>query len=184
MSKIKRNKRGKESDRILLEVIKDNPGLSQYELAMKLKWNSGHVDSAIRRLLGTNKIFLKVMERNGRKVNLTYPIDYEKPVDVVEVPVQMLEIGNPSWSEEAFIYALDSSTIGISGSSIEEWEEVSAFKSQISPRREGEKMYFTIPESFVKFYNLDRKVYSTGVNGSNIFITVLGEVVRTKRYPA
>jgi len=34
---IKRNKRGKESDEMLLEVIEKYPGFSQYELARKLK---------------------------------------------------------------------------------------------------------------------------------------------------
>ena len=50
MQELTRNRRGVESDKALLDVIKDYPGLSQYELTKKLNWQSGRVDGAIRRL--------------------------------------------------------------------------------------------------------------------------------------
>jgi len=184
MVEMKKNKKGEKSDRILLKAIIENPGFSQYELKKKLKWHSGHVDSAVRRLLRSKKILLEVIERNGRRANLVYPIDYAKPLNVVEIPVKALNVRNPSWSQEACIYALDSSTIGISGRRIEEWDQVAGFKSHISPRVEEQKVFLEIPEDFVKFYNLDRKVYSTGIVGSNILITVSGEIIKTKRYPS
>lgn len=75
MQKLKRNKRGRESDEHLLEVIKNYSGLSQYELSKKIKWPSGRTDGAIRRLLNENCITIKNIERNGRLVNLIYPKD-------------------------------------------------------------------------------------------------------------
>ena len=120
---VKRNKRGKESDEILMKIIREYPGLSQYELARKLKWSFGRVDSSVRRLMKLNKVFLRVVERNGRRVNLVYPKD-KKPSTFLEVPMELLEVGNPIWNDKAYFYALDSSTIGVSGSEMLEWKEI------------------------------------------------------------
>ena len=129
MTKKTRNKNGLESDRILLETIKEYPGLSQYELAKKLKWQSGRVDGAIRRLLNEGQVVIKTLERNGRRVNLVYPED-SKPANVVVVPEALLHVGNPTWLDSAFIYALDSTTIGVSGHEMPEWAETNPHKKR------------------------------------------------------
>jgi hypothetical protein len=177
------NRRGKQTDDILLEVITNFQGLSQYELGKKLDWKVGHVDGSIRRLLVSRKIFIKVMERNGKQVNLVYPSS-QKPTNVIEVPMEFLEVGNPHWSQEAVIYALDSSTIGISGSQIQEWNAVAAFRTTIPVRMHGTKILLTIPKKFITFYNLDKKAYLTGISGGNVLITISGDIVKTKTYPA
>ena len=180
MRKAKRNKRGKESDELLLEAVKEYPGLSKYELAKKLKWTPGRVHGSVGRLLRAQEIFIKVLERNGRQVDLVYPKEQE-PSNVIKVPAKLLNVENPRWREDAFFYALDNSTIGISGSRVEEWEEVAGFKSRTSVRRGEGEIFLTIPENFVEFYNLDRKAYLTGITGDNIFITISGEIVKTER---
>jgi len=180
---IKRNKRGKESDEILLEVIEKYPGLSQYELARKLKWPSGRIDGSIRRLLNANEIFIRVLERNGRRVNLVYPKD-QKPSNVVEVPIGLLHTGNPIWSESAFVYALDNSTIGISGTEMPEWEQISCFLEKILIRKDKEKIVMRIPERIVRFYNMERRHSVVSVNGNTILVTVTGEIIEEKKYPA
>jgi predicted transcriptional regulator len=88
-----RNKKGLESDKLLLDTINDYPGLSQYELTKKLGWQSGKVDGAIRRLLNQNQIQIKSIERNGRTVNLVYPKD-SKPSNIIEVPANLLQVDN------------------------------------------------------------------------------------------
>ena len=184
MRKIESNKRGKESDRILLEVLRDYPGLSQYEYARKLKWNSGHVDSSVRRLLKSKKVFLRVIERNGRRVNLVYPKEYA-PSDIIEVPSQLLKIGNPVWDNQAFFYALNSYTIGISGHEISEWKEISCFLESVSIIRDkDEKPVIRIPENFSRFYNLDRKHRVVSINGNNLLVTICGDIVEEKNYPS
>lgn len=180
-----RNKRGADSERVLLEFISECPGLSQYEIARRLKWEMGHVDGAIRRLLASKKVIIKVIERSGRKLNLIYPRDKEKPVNLVEVPMSLLKVGNPLWDREAFVYALDSSTIGISGHPIEDWNRVSCFSSHTQVRRgEDGKILLTIPDKIVKFYDLERKHYMVGINGNNILVSISGDIVETKKYPS
>jgi len=185
MRELKRNKRGKESDEILLNIIQKYSGLSQYELAKKLKWNAGRIDSSIRRLLKTRAIFIRVMERNGRRVNLVYPKE-QKLSNLIEVPIELLQMGNPIWDQSAFVYALDNSTIGISGHELSEWKEVSCFHEKISLRktRAGDKVILAIPERFERFYNLQRKHRVVSINGNNLLITVSGDIVEEKKYPS
>ena len=180
---VRRNRRGKESDEILLETIKKYPGLSQYELGKKLRWPSGHVDGSIRRLLKANEIFIRVLERNGRHVNLIYPKD-QKPSNIIEVPIDLLRTGNTIWNESAFVYALDSSTIGISGEQMTEWEEISCFSEKIPIRKSGETAVLQIPEKIVRFYNMERRHRVVSVNGNTILVTVSGEIVEEKKYPS
>jgi len=183
MMKMERNKRGKETDKILLGAIKEYPGLSQYELARKLNWHSGHVDSSVRRLLKSNKAFLMVVERNGRRVNLVYP-ENQKPSNFIEVPSKLLKVGNPTWSDQALFYALDNSTIGISGHEMHEWKEISCFIEEVPIKRDNGRLLFKIPENFWRFYNLDRKHRVVSINGNNLLITVSGDIVEEKKYPS
>lgn len=183
MRKTKRNKRGKESDEILMDIIKKYPGLSQYELGKKVKWNAGRVDGSVRRLLNENKIVIRVLERNGRRVNLAYPKD-QKPLNVIEVPTELLQTGNPLWDEWAFVYALDNSTIGISGHEISEWDEISCFLEKASLQKTKNTMVLRIPEKFWRFYNLEQKHRVVSLNGNNLLITVSGDIIEEKKYPS
>ena len=166
-----------------MEIIKNYPGLSQYELGKKLRWKAGHVDGSIRRLLNENRIFIRVLERNGRRVNLVYPKD-QKPLNIIEVPTEILDIVNPTWNEIAFVYALDSSTIGISGSEIPEWAETSCFLEKTPIQKIEGKMVFQIPEKFWRFYNLERKHRVVSLNGNVLLITISGDIIEEKKYPS
>ena len=183
MQELTRNKKGLESDKLLLETIKDYPGLSQYELSKKLGWQSGRVDGAIRRLVNENIITIKSLERNGRQTNLVYQKDH-KPSNVIEVPTNLLQTENRSWLHWAFAYALDSTTIGIAGCEIPEWNEISCFTEKIPITKAQEKIILQIPEKFSRFYNIERRHKITSVNGNNILITITGNIIKEKKYPA
>ena len=183
MQELTRNKRGRESDKFLLETIKDYPGLSQYELSKKLGWQSGRVDGAIRRLLNENLILIKNIERNGRLLNLVYPKD-SKPSNIIEVSADLLHMGNPTWLDSAFVYALDSTTIGIAGHEMPEWNEISCFIEKIPIKKQAEKLILQIPEKFNRFYNIERKHKVVSVNGNNILVTISGNIIEEKKYPS
>ena len=183
MRVLKGNVRGRESDEVLLDIIEKFPGLSQYELGKKLQWNAGRVDGSIRRLLNSGGVFVRVLERNGRRVNLVYAKG-EKPLNVIEVPADLLRRGNPVWSEFALVYALDSSTIGVSGREVPEWEEISCFVEKIPIKEIGGKVIVRVPERFWRFYSLGRKHRVVSVNGNNLLITVAGDIIEEKKYPS
>jgi hypothetical protein len=134
------------------------------------------------RLLNEGRILIRVLERNGRRVNLVYPKE-QKPVDVIEVPTELLKAGNPLWDEYAFVYALDSSTIGVSGREMPEREEISCFLEKIPIQTVEGKMVLKIPEKFSRFYNMERKYRVVSINGNNILITISGNIIDEKRYP-
>lgn len=183
MQKLTRNKRGLESDKLLLATIKNNPGLSQYELSKQLGWQSGRVDGAIRRLVNENVITIKSLERNGRQTNLVYPKDH-KPTNIIEVPANLLQTDNRSWLHWAFAYALDSTTIGIAGCEMPQWNEISCFTEKIPVTKTQEKIILQIPEKFSRFYNTEKRHKVTSVNGNSILITITGNIVEEKKYPA
>lgn len=175
--------RGKRSEEFLLKIIEHARGLSLYELSRKVKWTIGRVDGTVRRLLNSNKVFIKIVERNGRRVNLVYPID-QKPSNIVEVPSDLLLAQNPLWSDEALIYALDNTTIGISGEELPDWNEISCFSSRIPIERVNGKTSLAIPEKFMNFYHLEEKHRTISVSGNNILVTISGNIVETKKYPS
>jgi len=183
MRNMKSNKRGRYSDKILLDMIKDYPGLSQYELAKKSNSSSGRIDGSVRRLLKQHHIFIRVLERNGRRVNLIYPRE-QRPSNLLEVPIELLKAGNPLWDKNAFIYALDSSTIGVSGKEMQSWREISCFQQMIPLKKDKGKVEICLPESFQRFYNMERKHRIVSLNGNNILITISGDIVEKKEYPS
>jgi len=175
--------RGRGSDRTLLETIDNFSGLSLYELARKTGWTKGHVDGTVRRLLNSKRVYIKVISRNGRRVELIYPIG-QKPSDIVEVPIELLKVENPAWQEGAFIYALDNVTIGISGEEDLEWKALSCFSQRIAVSKTNGRLLLKIPENLVSFYHLNEKHRVVSVNGNNILITVSGDIIETKKYPS
>ena len=183
MQQLTKNKRGLESDKLLLDTIIDYPGLSQYELTQKLKWNSGHVDGAIRRLVNQNLIVIKGFERNGRIVNLIYPKD-NKPADLVEVPVNLLQFENGQWHDCAFLYALDSTTIGITGQESPEWEEIAGFTETTPIKKNKATITLHIPDKFNRFYKIERKHKTTSLTNNAVLITISGNLIQEKKYPA
>ncbi len=175
-----KNKSGKESDEKLLGVIKQYQGLSLYELARKLSWNSGKVDGSIRRLLKEKKVIIRVLERNGRNVNLVYSSDY-KPSSSIEVPTELLQVGNPSWLSTAYVYALDSTTIGISGKETAEWKEIACYHEKIPIQRTNEKVTLQIPEKIKNFYSMEKKHKIVSINGNNLLVTMSGNIIEEKK---
>lgn len=178
-----KNKRGVDSDKLLLDTINEYPGLSQYELSRKMKWHSGHVDGAVRRLFNQNLITIKGLERNGRTVNLIYPKD-TTPQDIIEVKADYLRFEDGEWQDQAYVYALDSTTIGVTGREIPEWKEYAAFTATIPIKRQNDLIVLQLPKKFKTFYQLERKHRVSGLSSNTILITVSGNLVEVKKYPA
>jgi hypothetical protein len=183
MQQLVRNKRGLQSDKQLLDTVTNHPGLSQYELTKQLNWPSGKVDGTIRRLTNQNQLQIKTTQRNGRQVNLIYAKD-SKPHDLIEIPVSILQIDNQTWTDIAHIYALDSTTIGIAGQQIPEWTANSCFSDTTPIKKDKETIALQMPERFSRFYNLQNRPRVVTVNGNPILITITGNLINRKKYPA
>lgn len=173
----------KSADMTILRIVSDSPGLSLYQLTRKTGWNVGKVDGSVRRLVNAGKIFLVADERNGRKLSLVFPKEYW-PTPVISVPKRLLRAGNPGWSDKASVYALDNSTIGISGEPLAQWRRIAQFSTDTPVESKGDRVLLTIPRSFIQFYHLDTHFFAKTINGDNILITVGGRIVDSKPYPS
>ena len=116
-------------------------------------------------------------------MNLIYPKD-TKPPDIIEVPENLLQFGNGQWLDCAFVYALDSTTIGIAGYEIPEWKEFASFTADIPIKRRDGKLILQIPEKFRGFYGIGRRHIAVSVNGNAVLITIAGSIVEEKKYPS
>lgn len=152
-----------------------------YELSQEIGWKIGRVDDCVRRLLNTGKIRVEAIERNGRRTNLVFPKSKKSP-SLIEVPASLLE--NPHWKNDAFLYALDNVTVGISGGPNADWKDEAFFTERVNLERRREKISLNFPERFPKFYHLDEKHKTVALNGDNILVTVSGDIIESKKYPA
>lgn len=171
-----KTKRSRVTDEELLSTILDYSGLSLYELRKRLKWTSGKVDGSLNRLIKKKKVFVKLMERGGRRVKLVYPIEMI-PSTTIKVKEENLVQGNPLWMDIARIYALDLHTIGIAGRNVTEWQDISAFYDDLEISHENGFVSLQLPEAFVRFYDLNHKHFVVTINSNNLLLTVSGDLV-------
>ncbi len=183
MQELTRNRRSIQSDKLLIEVISKNPGLSQYELTKRLNWQIGKVDGAIRRLVNENQITIKSTQRNGRLVNLVYPKE-NQPQSFIAVPTNLLQFTDQNWQDCAFVYALDHVTIGIAGREMPEWAEIACFTETIPIKKVDEMLVLELPVRFSRFYGLERHHRVVSVNGNAVLVTIAGSIVEEKKYPS
>ncbi len=170
-------------DKSLMRTVRHAPGLSLYEISKILHWSNGKVDGSLRRLINSRKVLVSAVERDGRRVNLVYPRP-TRPHDVVEIPISLLKLGNPLWKDDAFIYALDSTTVGITGTCNPEWEKLACFAKKVKLTPEKERFLIKLPRQFMDFYHLESKHVTRTVNSNNVLLTIDGQLITSKPYPA
>lgn len=180
---MQKHRKGETSDKALLDIIKKHSGLSMYELGQRIGWKIGHIDGSVRRLLNSQKIIIITVDRNGRTVNLVYPRSKKHPA-IVEVPKNLLKTGNPTWQKEAYVYALDSNTVGISGKRNKDWKSFACFGKRVDLTTKKNTLSLRLPQEFVDFYNLESRHVVKTINENNILLTVSGNIIDTKKYPS
>lgn len=170
-----RRRIGDETDGILLQVIRENPRLSLYELAQEVGWGVGKVDGSVKRLLREGKVKEEYFVRNGRRVKLVSSVDYKPSPDVFDIPKDVVD-SNFSWRGEVFVYGLDRLTIGVSGRVVEEWEERAFMKARVSVRESEKSFVFALPREFVEFYALEKTITGMSIVGDIVLLTMEGKM--------
>jgi AbrB family looped-hinge helix DNA binding protein len=144
------------------------------------------IPKQIRTKLGlTVGAIFEVKEQDGMLVmNLLPLLEQGNPPNIIEVPANLLRFENGDWQKRAYVYALDSTTIGITGSQIPEWKEFACFTDTTPIKLQGELIVLQIPEKFSNFYKIERKHKATSVGSNRILITISGNLIEEKKYPA
>ncbi len=168
------------TDNELRKAVNSYPGLSLYELSRNLGWSIGRVDGSVKRLMDSQEAHIRLVERSGRRVNLVFPAGSDSS-DEISIPVNILEKGSNIWGNSAIVYALDSETIGVSGSFNEDWERKASFRNRAPVTRDGDNLKIVLPENVKSFYKLDNKQIDVKIESSNVVIITSGKIVESKK---
>ena len=179
-------KRGEETDALILREIELRPGSTIHDIVELLDWTNGRVDGSVNRLVSKGKVEVKHALRKGILVKKVYPKGHiSKPCNIVEIPRNMID--DDLWNETVEVYALSRATIGISPSKVEEWDTRAFRREHVSIRKSDETFEIGLPNSIVDFYQLDNSEISLSTVGGLALVTVestLVPVALPPTYPA
>ena len=164
-----RKEQAKKTDSALLDFLKKKPGaLSLYQIAREIGWSIGRVQKSIDRLLKKGLVTYKRAFLGGRSLKLIIPAKMEadlqpvfvlrKPSDV-EIAVSTDMIEGELLQENAFLYALDRVSFGISSRHEKKWHESSLFEAKVPVRKEENAIVLKIPKRISRFYLLPMTSY-------------------------
>ena len=172
---------GKTTDSAVLKEIIVNPGSSVSAIAENLKWSNGKVDGSINRLLTERKVIVRYFLQRGTLLKRVYPNTFiEKPKNIVEIPHELIR--TDIWANDAFVYALSRSTIGIAPKENEEWSNKALVKGLADLKKDKDSVMVTFPENFSDFYEFQNSETSLSTVGDIAMVTV--ESVLPVRLPA
>lgn len=171
----KRKQIGTDTDKALLEVIRENPRLSLYELAEEIGWGVGKVDGSVKRLHEQGIVKVECFIKSGRRVKLISAVDYETSPDTFSVPRGLLD-PDASWKDVAYVYGLDRLTIGVSGRTVADWKNAAVLKSTVPLKKSRGNLIFQLPKEFVHFYVLEKSIVTLSTVKDMVLLTIEGEV--------
>ncbi len=181
-----RKKESLQTDEALLSFLREKPGaISLYQLAQELGWSVGRVQKSSERLLNKDLIIYRRLLLGGRYLKLIVPTSTggtrSLPLPTVR-GIQMentlaipFDIDNATcWKDHAFIYALNSLTLGVSCQPEEEWHSKALFETKASLQKEDAVVYLQLPERVFSFYilNMADCQFSWSPKKDKIFITI------------
>ena len=179
-----RKQSAEKTDEILLNFIKEKPGLPLYQIAEEMEWSIGKVQKSLSRLRRKGLITFKRIMAGGRILKLAIPLKLVEAApytalrsprtEFIEVPFDM--ISPDYWHESAYVYGLDRITVGIAAGSVKEWEEKSTFKEETTIKSAKKSLIIQVPGNISRFYLLENSKYaiSSVPEGNKIIITVEG----------
>lgn len=168
--------RGRKTDSIVLNMIKENSGLTVKEIANLLGWTNGKVDGSVNRLAKRGKIHIQYFMRKRSFIKRIYPIkEKPRPSNVIEIPKEDIKID--LWKDEVSVYSLSRGSIGISPTKIDEWEKKAFWKGDVKLIDEDEKLKLELPNKLSDFYRLENSEIDLATNEDLVLITVEEAIV-------
>jgi DNA-binding Lrp family transcriptional regulator len=174
---IARQKIARDLEKRLLVLIKDNPGMSVYDLSKRIKRDPSTIHSAVRRLVSEQLVTARTVLRKEGRLKRVYPQEF-KFDDFCEVtlPKQVVHIGNPTW-QDAYIYQLNSQSIGIAGEPIPDWEVHAKPIVQKTEHMQDGSIKVRLPDKVCNFYDLSRKETLLAYINNKALLTITGSFV-------
>jgi hypothetical protein len=104
-------------------------------------------------------------------VKKVYPVNYtKKSASLIQIPKEMVTL--EVWTQQAFIYALSRSTIGVAPRKTGEWDGKAFSQEVVIIKKDDEKVVLELPGRFAQFYQLENSEISLSAVDDLIFVTV------------
>jgi len=172
-----RKKAGSMADRVVLDILRKEPGLSTYEMKKITGWSVGKVDGSLRRLARAGKLKLQYLSKEGRITKEAYLAELStQRFGLVEIEQEML-LAPEKWGKEVFVYGLNRLTIGISPYRVKDWDSRALMISRIPVHKKEHKISIELPKQFVNFYLLENSRLSTSIIGNVALFTVEATII-------
>jgi hypothetical protein len=173
--------KGEMTDAAILGEINKKPGITVSEIAKNLKWSNGKIDGSVNRLVSEGRAKVKHCLKRSMLVKMVYPADFaRKQRNLIEIPREMVDYD--LWKENAVVYSLSRSTIGIARQEAHEWNEKAFAKQKVPIEKIGGNIILEMPEKLSSFYELDNSEIGLSTIGDFVLITV--ESILPVRLPA
>ncbi|MBI2938397.1 MAG: hypothetical protein HYY22_09335 [Thaumarchaeota archaeon] len=163
---------GLNTDSVILNKIKENPGISTYHIAKILHFSIGRVDGSISRLQERKEINLQYVLREGRMIKEIYPKGFtQQEAEVVRFDKELLESPD-KWKKKAYIYALDRITLGIAPTKSDEWEMKALAKEDVEVQESKDQLLIRIPPRLADFYIWKNSTSDLAIIGDLALLTL------------
>lgn len=123
------------------------------------------------RLTAENKVTIKHILKRGMLIKKVYPKGYAKEAsNKIEIPKELVNI--EAWKQQAFVYALSRTTIGLAPRKTVEWNSNAFFQDTVCIAKSDEKIVLELPTQLAEFYQLVNSEISLSSVGDLVFVTV------------
>lgn len=175
--------KGLETDVVVMEKILESPGITVHEIADHLGWTNGRVDGSINRLHKKGKVRVEHFIRKRTLIKKVYPAEQKDRLpNVIEIPKD--EIVEAVWKNEVYIYSLSRSSIAISATRFDEWENKAFWKGSAIVEDKRKKLLVRLPEELTSFYRLENSEISLSTNDDFALINVESTVIPVELPPS
>ena len=163
---------GYSTDLKVIQAIRENPGISMYNLGKTLNFAVGRIDGSIDRLQERGEVDVQYELRDGRISKGIYPKGFAGAANP-EILIDANLLQDPrAWKDRAFVYALDRITLGICPSQLEEWDKKSLMKEEVELKRAENSIVVDIPARLLDFYIWNNSLAQLSVIGNQVLITL------------
>jgi len=168
--------KGTETDKAVLQFIRENPDSTIKEIASSLEMSNGRVDHSINRMRKNNIVTIQYFRRNRGLVKKVSLLDSETlDFDEISFPIELLSA--ELWKDKAYACAASRSAIIITPEIKQKWKERCIVIEEVKLKKIQGDLIIKMPERFAEFYELPNAEVDVSGIGDELLITVGSTII-------
>ncbi len=168
--------KGTETDKAVLQFIRENPDSTIKEIASSLEMSNGRVDHSINRMRKNNIVAIQYFRRNRGLVKKVSLLDSETlDFDEISFPIELLSA--ELWKDKAYACAASRSAIIITPEIKQKWKERCIVIEEVKLKKIQGDLIIKMPERFAEFYELPNAEVDVSGIGDELLITVGSTII-------